>query len=101
MFLEVWPRLGHDFVDGSTLPATLRLWVLADAGNDTVYGGAGDDFVNGAHDTDRVWGGAGNDWVRGGSGNDRLYGGTGNDRLLGQDGADVVRGGAGVDRVEQ
>ena len=101
MFLEVWPRLGNDFVNGSTLPASMRLWVLADAGNDTVLGGAGDDFVNGAHDTDRVWGGPGNDWIRGGSGNDRLYGGPGNDRLLGQDGADIVRGGAGTDRVER
>ena len=101
MFVEVWPRLGNDFVDGSTLPASLRLWVLADAGNDTVLGGAGDDFVNGAQNTDRVWGGAGNDWIRGGIGNDRLYGGAGNDRLLGQDGADLVRGGAGTDSVRR
>jgi serralysin len=83
------------------IAALCSIPVLADAGNDTVLGGAGDDFVNGAHDTDRVWGGPGNDWIRGGSGNDRLYGGTGNDRLLGQDGADIVRGGAGTDRVER
>ena len=83
MFLEVWPRLGNDVVDGSTLPASLRLWVLADAGSDTVLGGAGDDFVNGAQDADRVWGRGGNDWIRGGKGNDRLYGGTGDDRIVG------------------
>ena len=32
MFLEVWPRLGDDHVDGSSLPAKFRMWVLADAG---------------------------------------------------------------------
>ena len=30
MFLEIWPRLGDDFVDGSSLPASVRLWTLAD-----------------------------------------------------------------------
>jgi hypothetical protein len=100
MFLEVWPRLGDDFVDGSTLPALFRMWVLADAGNDVVRGGAGDDFVNGAQDTDKAWGGAGDDWIRGGIGNDRLRGEDGNDRLVGQDGGDRLRGGEGDDRVE-
>ncbi len=55
-FVEIWPRLGDDYVDGSALPSTVRFWVLADAGRDTVFAGAGDDFVNGAQDTDRVCG---------------------------------------------
>jgi len=99
MFLEVWPRLGDDYVDGSSLPSRFRLWVLADAGNDRVYTGAGDDFVNGAQDNDRVWGGAGDDWIRTGIGNDELWGDEGNDKLVGTDGADALHGGSGNDRV--
>jgi len=99
MFLEVWPRLGDDFVDGSTLPARFRLWVLADAGFDTVYAGDGDDFVNQAQDDDVSYGFAGDDWIRGGTGNDEIYGGTGNDRLISTDGNDEIHGGDGDDMV--
>lgn len=81
MFVQVWPRLGNDFVDGHSLPRGFRLWVLADAGRDVVYGGAGNDFVNGAKDGDRVYGGAGNDFLRTGPGNDVLRGGPGRDKL--------------------
>jgi serralysin len=100
MFLEVWPRLGDDHVDGSSLPAKFRMWVLADAGLDVVRTGAGDDFVNGAQDRDRVWGGAGDDWLRTGIGNDTVYGQNGDDRIVSQDGADTVDTGAGTDRAE-
>jgi hypothetical protein len=99
MFLEVWPRLGDDFVDGSTLGTKYRLWVLADAGFDTVYAGDGDDFVNQAQDDDQSWGGAGDDWIRGGTGNDTIWGGTGNDKLVSTDGNDDIHGGDGDDLV--
>lgn len=81
MFVQVWPRLGNDYVDGRSLSRHFRLWVLTDAGNDVVYGGAGADFVNGAKGADRAWGGAGNDWLRGGPGADLLNGGPGQDRI--------------------
>lgn len=81
MFVQVWPRLGNDYVDGRTLPHKFRLWVLADAGGDVVYGGAGDDFVNGAKDGDRIFGGPGNDWLRAGPGRDLVRGGPGDDRV--------------------
>ena len=81
MFVQVWPRLGNDFVDGRTLPKRFRLWVLADAGEDVVYGGDGRDFTNGAKDADHVYGGLGNDFLRTGPGNDELWGGAGKDRL--------------------
>ena len=99
LYLEVWPRLGDDFVDGSTLPSWTRFWVLADRGHDTVYGGAGDDFVNGAQGGDRVYGGAGDDWLRTGKGSDKIWGGDGNDKLVGVYNDDEIHGGAGNDRV--
>lgn len=99
MFLEIWPRLGHDTVDGSSLPSTFRMWVLADAGRDVVRTGAGDDFVNGAQDGDRVWGGSGDDWIRTGIGDDSISGEGGDDKLVAVDGHDTIDGGEGNDRV--
>jgi hypothetical protein len=81
MFVQVWPRLGNDYVDGSTLSRHFRLWELADAGRDVVHGGAGADFVNGAKDRDSLFGGPGNDFLRSGPANDLVRGGSGADRL--------------------
>lgn len=99
MFLEIWPRLGDDTVDASSMPSTFRMWVLGDRGRDVVRTGAGDDFVNGAQDPDKVWGGAGDDWLRTGIGDDTLHGEAGNDRIVGVDGSDTLDGGEGHDRV--
>ncbi|HEU4812130.1 MAG TPA: calcium-binding protein [Nocardioides sp.] len=100
MFLEIWPRLGDDFIDGSALSTQFRLWALADAGNDTVRGGDGDDFVNGAMGRDQVWGGAGDDWIRTGPDSDVVWGDSGNDRLIAGPQDDDVHGGDGDDRVD-
>lgn len=81
MFIQVWPRLGHDYTNARALPAKFRVWVLADAGNDVTLLGAGNDFVNGAKGNDRIEGGPGNDWLRGGKGHDRIKGGPGKDRI--------------------
>ena len=99
MYLEVWPRLGRDYVDGSTLPAKFRMYVLADWGSDTVLLGAGDDFVNGAKGVDRVRGGDGDDWIRTGPGNDVIWGQGGNDKLVGVEDDDSIHGGDGDDQV--
>jgi serralysin len=99
MFLEVWPRLGNDHVDGSALSDRFRLWVLTDAGDDRVRGGAGDDFVNGAQGNDLANGGPGNDWLRGGIGTDRLEGDDGGDKIVGADDRDEVLGGDGDDQL--
>ena len=56
--------------------------------SDTVYGGGGDDEMNGN---------GGNDFLYGQAGADRLEGGEGNDMLDGGAGADVMIGGAGDD----
>ena len=99
MFIEVWPRLGNDFVDGSSLRAKYRLWVLTDKGDDNVYLGAGDGFVNGAQGNDTIHGGPGDDWLRMGKETDEAWGGDGADKIVGQDGHDSIHGGAGDDSL--
>lgn len=99
VLLEIWPRLGDDYVDASRLSASFAVTVLGDAGVDRVRLGAGDDFFNGHTGRDRVWGGAGNDWIRAGAGNDVIRGGSGRDQIIGQDGRDELYGDAGADRV--
>jgi hypothetical protein len=99
LLLEIWPRLGDDFTDTSTLPATFATALLTDEGNDVGRLGAGPDFFNGHSTRDRVWGGAGNDWIRAGLGNDFVDGGSGNDYLVAMQGPDTVHGGPGDDRV--
>lgn len=99
LLLEIWPRLGDDFVDGSSLPATFAMTVLGDAGTETVRLGAGPDFFNGFTGHDRVWGGAGNDWVRSGLDDDTVWGEAGDDQLVGVEGDDTFYGGEGDDRL--
>jgi serralysin len=99
MLLEIWPRLGDDFVDASSLSADFDVTVLGDAGADVISTGAGNDFVNGAFDDDLVSTGAGNDWARTGDGEDTLQGEDGADKLVGSAGHDVMSGGAGDDIV--
>lgn len=99
MTLKVFTRLGDDTIDSSALSAAFRLYMLADAGSDSVHAGAGNDFINGAQNNDRAWGGAGNDWIRTGLGNDRIWGGPGRDRLVGVYARDRIYGGGGNDRV--
>lgn len=99
MFLEVYPRLGDDRVDGSTMSSRFRMWVLVDEGDDTIAMGAGDDFANGAFDDDTVSAGAGDDWVRVGDGRNSIDGGPGRDYLVGGKDRDVIRGGDDADSV--
>ncbi len=99
LLLEVWPRLGDDYTDGRTLPATIAMSVLGDAGDDVARLGAGPDFFNGAKGNDVVTGGAGNDWLRTGDDADTIKGNAGNDYLMGVHGSDLIRGGRGDDRL--
>ena len=109
LLLEVWPRLGDDYVDGSSLSDTFAMTMLSDAGHDVALFGAGPDFFNGFTGRDQVWGGAGNDWIRtgqeadlvwGGDGDDQLVGTDGNDTMYGEAGDDLLGGGAGGDRLD-
>lgn len=74
---------------------------LADltGGNDTFFGGAGDDTVFGGDNNDSLFGGDGDDFVGGGNGADDLFGDAGNDTLSGGNARDVLDGGAGDDSL--
>jgi Ca2+-binding RTX toxin-like protein len=64
-----------------------------------LFGGAGDDYLNGDEGIDVLSGDDGNDIIQDDNGDDFLYGGAGNDWLNGGSGADTLDGGAGYDIV--
>lgn len=85
------------------------LHALLFAGNDTIYGSANADTLNGGDGNDLIIGYAGDDTLNGGDGNDALAGyegsnvlngGAGNDALYGQYGTAIMSGGAGSDAYE-
>lgn len=101
LLIEVWPRLGDDYVDTSSLPETFAVTVLGDAGKEVVKFGAGWDFFNGHTGRDVIEGGLGNDWIRPGLDNDLVHGDGGDDQIIDGDagGNDVFFGGPGDDRL--
>lgn len=76
--------------------------VNALGGDDTVYGSAYVDFLDGGSGNDTLYGNNGDDALLGQAGSDKLYGGNGADALWGGSsdlGADTLDGGAGNDRL--
>lgn len=68
-------------------------WLYGEAGYDTLYGWGGNDVLDGGTEGDTLYGGYGNDVMYGNAGNDVLYGGHGIDYLFGQGGSDYLNGG--------
>ncbi|WP_458371007.1 peroxidase family protein [Pseudomonas fluorescens] len=64
------------------------------AGNDIIISGEGDDTLYGDAGNDRLEGGAGNDAVLGGAGDDIISDSFGDNRLEGNDGNDVIVAGS-------
>src|SRR3546814_2021491 len=62
-------------------------------GDVLVYGGAGNDAIDGGSAHDRLYGEIGNDIIHGGDGDDLVYGGDGTDTLYGDVGNDLIEGG--------
>lgn len=97
--------------DSISLRATVNmgLHVYGGAGNDIIEGGSGpnrlygeggNDKITGGGDNDIIEGGAGNDTLNGEANADRLLGGLGNDKLYGGQGADYLSGGVGNDFMQ-
>ena len=76
---------------------TTQINFLGDSGDNTAYGNANADTLNGFAGNDTLIAGLGDDIVNGGLGNDRIYGEEGNDTLSGGPGADVIYTGEGKD----
>ncbi|WP_226550066.1 Hint domain-containing protein [Celeribacter naphthalenivorans] len=76
------------------------------AGNDYLDGAGGDDELYGEDGDDTILGGAGDDYIEGGSGADTIYGGDGNDTIFYGSGnaetgeGDTVYGGDGDDLID-
>lgn len=70
--------------------------VFGGAGDDTIYGGQGNQLLSGDDGDDALFLGIGVDTAFGGSGNDVIHGGTGAQILDGGSGKDTIRGGAGA-----
>ena len=77
---------------------------MAWKGNDSLYGGDGNDWLDGSYDDDVLYGGDGNDTLGNSiapeSGNDKMYGEAGNDAIYGGAGNDILDGGAGNDTID-
>jgi len=89
--ISLYGRGGNDRLSTAEIPATIRVQVSGDAGDDTMTGGPGNERFVGGHGADSVFGGRGNDLAYLGSGNDRFgwAPGDGNDRVEGQSGNDT------------
>ncbi|MFH9613172.1 calcium-binding protein [Streptomyces pratensis] len=100
---------GMNTVSGGTgddeLHAHTARTVLGDAGDDmvmgpaTLHGGDGMDHLMGDSENQRMWGGRGDDMIEGYGGDDTVYAGPGDDHVMGGDGRDILLGGSGDDMV--
>lgn len=80
---------GNDTIYGNNSPSF----------SETIFGGAGDDFISSYAGADTLYGEAGNDTLIGGSEADILDGGDGDDTLDGGYGPDKMIGGRGNDII--
>ena len=97
----IYANGGDDIMYGDGQPvfhlAENLVTPLITGGRDELYGGDGNDIIDGGYENDYLVGDDGDDWLSGGEGNDSLYGGNGNDSLIAGDGWDYLVGGAGND----
>jgi len=101
---RLFGEAGNDTLAGGGGANYLR----GDEGDDSITGGADFDDINGNMGNDTCVSGGGDDWVVGGRDNDSLvgsagqnlvYGNLGNDTCEGGDGDDIVRGGQDNDAI--
>ncbi len=85
----------YTITDGQ-LTSTAKVTVEVGA---RLFGGRGNDHINGTAGNDYILGGNGKDSLNGRNGNDTLLGGNGNDILVGGNGKDILDGGNGSDTL--
>ena len=68
-------------------------------GMDTVFGGAGNDWIETGDDADYIDGGDDNDTINGGIDDDTILGGAGDDSIIGGHGSDSIEGNDGDDWI--
>ncbi len=73
---------------------------LSGYGNDNLFGGGGDDILQGGPGNDHIRGEGGDDTLKGEDGNDELYGGDATDTIFGGYGHDLASGGQGKDLID-
>ena len=101
---------GNDTLQGTSVHDNIKAF----GGDDTIYGGRGNDGLHGDDQTDlaldgadRIYGDGGDDFLVGNGGADLLVGGRGNDTINAQErtafghppGTDTIRGGRGNDTI--
>lgn len=64
-----------------------------------IYGGFGDDTIQGSQLGDHIFGEGGDDSIEGGGGGDAISGAGGNDEINGGDNGDEISGGYGLDTL--
>lgn len=92
--------VGSDLADNvDTYEGSFLGSATLNGGDDTFYGSAEGNTVDGGAGQDRLYGYAGDDALTGGSGNDSVQGGEGDDTLSGGSDDDYIFGGLGADRI--
>jgi Hemolysin-type calcium-binding repeat (2 copies). len=92
---------GGETIDANLVaPGVTDNVLLADGGDDAVFGRLGNDVLDGNQGNDHLYGNEGDDKLYGGSGNDQLDGGDGADLLSGGSGDDLLDGGSGADTLD-
>ena len=98
-------RIGDDIISGEGICPDTGSAVYycippgGAAGADRLFGGSGQDQINGHGRGDRIAEQGGDDEVRGGGGDDRVGTGSGEDFVHGDGGADKITAGTGEDRI--
>ncbi len=92
----LYGRSGNDYLAGYGFHV---YQLYGGDGNDTLNGGSNADALDGGFDDDIIWGHEGNDDIQGSFGNDYLNGGAGSDRIHANAGSDTIDGGTGNDAI--